>query len=87
MTALKTPVDDEFYKYDEFYRTISSINKIYHQSQHSLQLGAFDIGFQFGNKIFRSHLGVGLDGWQQCISDDVAFLGSIPNAECFDGFG
>ena len=53
MTALKTPVDDEFYKYDEFYRTISSINKIYHQSQHSLQLGAFDIGFQFRNKIFK----------------------------------
>ena len=32
--------------------TMSSINKIHHQSQHSLQLGAFDIGFQFGNKIF-----------------------------------
>ena len=30
---------------------------------------------------------MGLDGWQQCISDDVAFSGSIPNAECFDGFG
>jgi hypothetical protein len=25
---------------------MSSINKINHQSQHSLQLGAFDIGFQ-----------------------------------------
>jgi hypothetical protein len=80
-------------------QTNVNITRINDEDAYSL-LGTFGKGFRCGKNIFkvyydnnklsrpfRSHWGAGWDGWQQGILDDVSFLGSIPNAANFDGFG